>query len=163
MWLPTTFAHSQRQRCPCFHQYEDQRDVRLGKNANSEAGPSQPKSRKRKAHNNQVDTPVAKRSRFVGPSLVPESPSKSVETLGSTIYPAVDTYQCIFKAFDAKPCVTNANNDEPVKPASSEGNGTKQTFLSDLPEAREDCNDAPAATATKSNNGMFWNVVVGPS
>ncbi|KIM29332.1 hypothetical protein M408DRAFT_23101 [Serendipita vermifera MAFF 305830] len=146
---PTSMKHEKS----TFRQYEDQRDVRLGKNANLEAGPSQPKSRKRKALvDEHVDTPVAKRSRFVGSSLVLETPSKSEENPGSTIYPAGDNYQRIFKTFSPKPCVTHANNDEPVKPVSSEGNGTKQTYNSNLPETRDGCNDAPAATATKSSN-----------
>ncbi|KIM24228.1 hypothetical protein M408DRAFT_318512 [Serendipita vermifera MAFF 305830] len=138
-----------------FHQYEDQRDVRLGENANSEAGPSQPKSRKRKALvDERVDTPVAKRSRFLGASLVFESPPRITEIPGYTIYPAMESHQRIFKSFDVKPCGTKTANDdqEPVKPTAYKGNGTKQTFNSDLLETRGDCNDAPAATATKSNN-----------
>ncbi|KIM29336.1 hypothetical protein M408DRAFT_23105 [Serendipita vermifera MAFF 305830] len=139
-----------------FHQDQDQVYPRFGGNANPEAGPSKPKSRKRKELVDEyAGTQVAKRPRTSGPRVISKSPSKGADTLESAVYLEEDTFQHVCETFLGNPCVVDSDDSikEPAKAASHEGNGTKQTFKSGLPDIRDDSSDALATIAAKTNTG----------
>ncbi|KIM29334.1 hypothetical protein M408DRAFT_23103 [Serendipita vermifera MAFF 305830] len=151
------FNHtSSKYKTSSSYQYQDQVYLRLGGNASAEAGPSKPKSRKRKEFVDEyAGTPVAKRPRTSGPSAIPRSPSKGADTLESAVYLEEDTCQHVFETFLVVPCVVNSDDDtkQPINPVSNEDNGNTKTSKSNLPDIRDDSSDAPATIAANSNKG----------